>query len=154
MTVQEAAHSLLKEIGKPLPSKRLAHLALERGLASSSARTPVESLAQTLEKNVRDKVYNTPELEFVHTPSGRLLGLPEWKAHPSGTAAVAADGTEILDLRARVPRELLDQVQLATQARIAAGFDDTVALLLRRGLSSEASRIKEGLLGQLKALTV
>jgi hypothetical protein len=98
-------------------------------------------------------LYNTPELEFVHAPPGRLrlLGLPEWKGRP-GTRESPADAADLLDLRARVPRDLLDQLQLATQARIAGSFDETVVLLLRRGLTSEASRISDGLLGQLKAL--
>ena len=83
MKIQEAAHALLTECGQPMSSRDIAELALERQMVSSNARGPVLSLAQTLEKNVRGGVYNRPSLKFIHTPRGRLLGLPEWDDGPS-----------------------------------------------------------------------
>ena len=45
MTIQEAAHNILKEFGKPLNSKEIARIALERGMVDSVAKDPVQSHA-------------------------------------------------------------------------------------------------------------
>ncbi len=152
MTAQEAAHKLLTETKRPMTATAVANLALERQLVFSSAKKKAYSVAQTIEKNVRDGAYNNPKLKFVHGPNGtRLLALPEWEDHPplgqiSAAAPVAAE------LRAQIRTDLLEQVQLAAQSKIADGFDSTVTLLLRRGLAAEAANIREGLMKQLKHL--
>ena len=152
MIAQEAFDTLLREIGEPMAPKALAHLALQRGLVRSDARKPIDSIAQTVEKNVREEVYNEPPLKFVSGRKGeRLLALPEWEGNPP-VGQVSRRPSTVADLSARVPVDLLEQVQLAVQARIASGFGDTVTLLLRRGLAAEATNIRDGLMKQLKHL--
>lgn len=146
MKVQEAAYRLLRAEGRPLSSRELARLALERSLVNSSASDPVFSIASTIEKNIRDGTYNRPQLVFLQTVTGRQVGLPSWKpqdisAEPSRRAVAV-----------QIPEELADKIRLAQQARLAPSFDATVALLLRRGLAAAAPDIKASMLRQLEAL--
>lgn len=153
MTAQEAAHKLLTESKTPMSAMALAKLALERQLVFSYAKKKAYSVAQTIEKNVRDGTYNNPKLKFVYGSHGtRLLALHEWENHaPLGQ--VSAVPPAAAELRAQIRPDLLEQVKLAAQSKIADDFDSTVAYLLRRGLSSEATKIREGLMKQLKQLT-
>ena len=155
MTIQEAAYQLLHEQGNPLPSKELARRALERGMVSSSALSPVDSLAQTVEKNIRDGVYNRPELAFIHTPSGRCIALHQWNdAQRSQELEAPSSPSEKPDperVSARIPSALADQLRLATQAKLWPNFDTTVASLIRRGLDHERRRMRDALLKQLES---
>lgn len=150
MTIQEAAYSLLQEAGNPMSSKDLARLALDRRMAGSAARDPVQSLAQTLEKNIRGGTYNNPKLKFVHTSSGRLLSLETW----DDERGVIETSTKrlIQNVSITLPEEIYEQVQLAHQAKIAESIEETTVVLLRQGLSMLAPKIKEGLMQQLKQL--
>src|SRR6478672_11110395 len=76
MTVHETAHKLVSEAGHPLKPKEIAKLALENGLETSSAKDPILSIAGTIEKTIREEVYNSPRLVFVSTKQGRKIGLP------------------------------------------------------------------------------
>ncbi|MBW1715981.1 MAG: hypothetical protein JRJ77_09180 [Deltaproteobacteria bacterium] len=76
MTIQEAVFDILNEVGRPLSSRELAKIALDRGMVTSYAKDPVQSHAQTIEKNIRDDVYNRPKLIFIPTAQGRLIGNP------------------------------------------------------------------------------
>lgn len=150
MTIQEAAHLLLTELKTPTLSKELAQIALKRGLVQSNALDPVNSHAQTIEKNIRDGV--KPKLIHVPGPGRtRLIALPEWedKREPVQTSAEPASTAE---LKVRIRSDLLEQVQLAVQSKIAKSFDETVELLLRRGLIAEATDIRNGLMKQLNEL--
>lgn len=149
MSIQKIAHAMLSEIGKPTSAKELAQKALSEGY-HSSAKDPVQSLAQTLEKNVRDGVYNNPELTFVHSNGRRLLSLLSWGREPAVPATTAEASTE--ELTAQVPIEVLEQLQLADQAKVARTFDETVVLVLRKGLSVMAPQIKERLMERLEKL--
>jgi hypothetical protein len=53
------------------------------------------------------------------------------------------------ELRAKIPADLLENVQLARQAKHASSFDETVAFLLKKGISAMAPEIKKGVLQQL-----
>jgi hypothetical protein len=154
MTIQEAAHLLLREeLRRPTTSKELAQIALSRAWARSNAQKPVDSLAQSLEKNIRDGVYNKPELKFVHSPQGiRLIALPEWE-DKGGAAQTSAAPASTAELKVRIRSDLLEQVQLAVQSKIARSFDETVELLLRQGLTAEATEIRNGLMKQLNELS-
>ena len=77
--INQAATVILKEANRPLSAKEIAKRALERGLASSNAKDPINSLAQTLEKNIRDDTYNDPKLIFIYSQRGRLIDLPSRK---------------------------------------------------------------------------
>jgi len=149
MTIQETAHAILTEAKKSMSSKELAQIALGRGFPST-AKDPVQSLAQTLEKNVRDGMYNHPKLVFIYSNGRRLLGLPSW-GQQSPTAVMSTQPSTG-ELTVRVPAEVLDQIRLAAQAKIAGTFEETVALLLRKGLSVVAPRIRKQLVEQLDRL--
>ena len=152
MTMQEVACSLLREHKRPMTAKELAQIALERGLVHSSAQKPIDSHAQTLEKNIRDGVYNKPELKFVDGPQRpRLLKLPEWEDRPQAARSLPQTPSTV-ELKARIPSDLFEQAQLAVQARIADGFDETVAVLLRRGVSAAEADIRRGLMERLDKL--
>jgi hypothetical protein len=146
MKIQEAAYNILEEFGKPLNSKEIARIALERRVVDSLAKDPIQSHAQTIEKNIRGDVYNEPRLIFIHGPQGRLIGLPAWE----GKSSQGVDKhNEYMELRARIPADLFEKVQLARQAKLANSFDEIVAFLLKKGLSAVAADIKKGLLHQL-----
>lgn len=146
MKVQEAAYRLLTEEGRPLSSRELARRALERGMVTSAAGDPVFSIASTIEKTIRDGRYNRPELAFVPSTSGRLVGLPTWK--PRSVPSMPARRT----VAVQIPAELADKITLAAQARVAPTFEATTAWLLRRGLAAAAPEIKQAVIRQLDAL--
>jgi hypothetical protein len=150
MTIQEAAYKLLTEKEKPLSSKELAKIALERQMVSSAAQDPVASHAQTIEKNIRDGVYNNPKLVFVHAGAqGRLIGLPGWNSNvPEAKETLS----KLIEIKAKIPSELFDKIKLAEQAKLKNDFDETVSLLLTKGLSIVAADIKKGLMTQLDSL--
>ena len=150
MTIQEAANSLLQEAGNPMSSKDLARLALDRHMVGSTARDPIQSLAQTLEKNVRDGTYNNPKLKFVHTPNGRLLGLETWNDERGIIETFQKRVTQNISIT--LPEEIYEQIQLAHQAKIADSVEGTTVVLLKLGLSALAPKIKEGLMQQLDQL--
>lgn len=152
MTAQEAAHTLLNEIGRPMTSRELAKMALDRHMVVSNSKDPVFSLASTVEKNIRDGVYNHPALTFISSPAGRLVGLPGWEKVPPMHSPSLTPRTK--EFTARIPEDLLDQIQLAVQAKLAESFDGTVAHLLRSGLAMAAPTIKDGLMKQLHKLAV
>lgn len=144
MTIQKAAYEILKKSGKPTSSKELARIAIDGRMVTSTALDPIQSHAQTIEKNIRDRTYNNPKLVFIHSSQGRLIALPGWD---SDLSAVADDKTPNLsELRVHVPKELMDKIRLADQAKLKNSFDEFVSLLLTEGLSKRSSDIKEGLI--------
>jgi len=152
VTSQEAAYKLLSEVGKPLSSKELARIALERRMVSSVAQDPVASHAQTIEKNIRDDVYNNPKLVFIHSDTqGRLIGLPGWNSNPP---AVKDTLPNLIEIKARISPELFDKIKLAEQAKLKNNFDETVSFLLAKGLSMVSADIKKGLMTQLDSLNL
>jgi hypothetical protein len=150
MTIQEAANEILKEVGKPISAKEIARIALDKRKVSSSAQDPIQSHAQTIEKNIRDEVYNKPKLIFIHSARGRLIGLPGWKSNSSTSAKFKADS--LGELRAYVPTELLKNIRLAEQAKLKNTFDETVSLILTKGLSVLSKDIEQGVVQQLNSL--
>lgn len=150
MTSQEAAHKILDEIGQPLSSKEIAKIALDRRMVSSIAQDPIQSHAQTIEKNIRDDIYNNPKLVFVNSSRGRLIGLPVWDSVRS--CAPDKRIINLSELRAHVPTELLEKLRLAERAKLKNSFDETVSFILTKGLSILSPEIKKGLMEQLDSL--
>ncbi len=146
MKVQEAAFRILGKEGRPLPSRELARLALQKGWVTSAAGDPVFSIASTIEKNIRTGTYNRPELVFVQTVTGRQIGLPNWK--PQGL--VLEHNRKMTSVQ--LPEELVDKVRLATYAHLAPSFDATLAMIVRRGLAASAPDIKRAILRRLETL--
>jgi len=149
MTMQEAAHKILEESGKPLSSREIARIALERHMVDSRAKDPPFSLATTIEKNIRGDVYNKPKLIFMRGPQGRLIGLPSWEGKPAQSFDTQTKPNEYMELRARIPADLFEKVQLARQAKLAGSFDEMVTVLIKKGIAALAPDIKKGLLHQL-----
>lgn len=148
MTAQEAAERILRELKAPTSAKEIARLALERGLLRSGAKKPIDSLAQTIEKNIRDGVYNKPELRFVYGPSGRTVALPEW----GNPAVIASTQEPMKEISVRIPADLLEEVQLAAYAKLSGTLDETFAVLLKRGLASVAPQVRETLMARVSKL--
>lgn len=146
MKVQEAAYKILGEEGRPVSSREIAKIALERGWVTSGSNDPVFSIASTIEKNIRTGTYNRPELTFVRTVSGRQVGLPKWK--PPGLSYQPSRRT----VSVQIPEEIAEKVRLATQAKLAPSFEATVALLLRKGIVAAAPDIKAAMMRQLDTL--
>lgn len=146
MKVQEAAHKLLVEEGRPLSSRELARRALDRGWVTSASDDPVFSIASTIEKTIRHGRYNRPELAFLTTASGRRIGLPNWNVRDLPPAP------ERKTVSVQIPADLADKITLAAHARLAPTFDATAALLIRRGLAAAAPEIKSAVMRQLEAL--
>lgn len=150
MTIQEAAYEILKELGKPISAKEIARIALDKRKVSSSAQDPIQSHAQTIEKNIRDEVYNKPKLIFIHSARGRLIGLPGWESNSLNSSKSKPDS--LVELRAYVSTELLNNIRLAEQANPKNNFDETVSLILTKGLSVLSNDIEKGLAEQVKIL--
>jgi HB1/ASXL restriction endonuclease-like protein with HTH domain len=151
MTVQEAAHKILKEVGEPVSAKEIAQRALTRGYVASSAKDPVFSIGSTIEKTIREDKYNSPRLVFIRTRHGRKIGLPSMEIDNKHEKKASLNHHSVSKRRLNVelPEELIERIQLASQAKIAATYDDTVALLLKKGLSASAPEIRKRLLSQL-----
>jgi len=150
MTIQEAAYQILKELGKPLSSKEIARIALEKNMVKSTAQDPTQSHAQTIEKNIRDGIYNKTKLIFIHSSQGRLIGLPGWDSAPPITKNNQKQN--LFELRIQIPIELLEKIRLAEQAKLENSFDETVSLILIKGLSLLSPQIKKGLMEKLESL--
>ncbi len=150
MTIQEAAYKILEEMGKPTSSKEISRIALERRMVSSTAKDPIQSHAQTIEKNVRDDIYNSPKLVFLNSSQGRLIGLPAWDS--SRSPATDNKIPNLSELRIHVSTKLLEKIKLAEQAKLKNSFDETVAFILTKGLSILSPEIKKGLMEQLDSL--
>lgn len=150
MTIQEAAYQILKESRKPLSSKDIARVALEKNMVTSTAQDPTQSHAQTIEKNIRDGIYNKPKLIFIHSSQRRLIGLPGWD---SALPITKSDQKQnLFELRVQIPIELLEKIRLAEQAKLKNSFDETVSLILTKGLSLLSAEIKKGLMEKLESL--
>jgi HB1, ASXL, restriction endonuclease HTH domain len=151
MTVQEAAHKILTEEGNPLSSKEIARTALAKGYVASSAKDPVFSIASTIDKTIRENMYNDPRLIFIPTRHGRKIGTPSMEEDNKAEKKISPNHNTAAKkrLNAEIPEELLEQLQLASQAKLAANYDDTVALLLQKGLSASTAEIRKRLLSQL-----
>jgi hypothetical protein len=147
MNAQAAAYRILEETGSPLPSREIAEVALDRGLVSSNSKDPVHSIATTIEKNIREGRYNEPELVFQQSGSKRLIALPSMQNGETHNS-----GDQKTRIQVKLPKKLLDQIQLARRAQIGESLDDTIEVLLREGLSEVAPEVKKRLIRQLEEI--
>jgi len=150
MTIQEAAKLILEEEKTPLSSRGIAKRALDRGLVTSRAKDPILSHAATIEKNIRNEVYNKPELIFIKTSNGRLIGLPTWSSQEQ---VVSPKSATYRMVSLNIPIDLYDQIELAAQSKIAESFETTIILLLKKGISEYVSEIREKLLSKIDRLS-
>ena len=156
MTAQEAAHRLLSEAGRPQAATTLAERMLKRGMVRSNASDPIQSFAQTIEKNIRDGVYNRPALEFVYTSDGRLIGLPAQAsgvavtkrgANPVAPKVIAPDERAFVEVSAR----LLNKLGLVVYAELAASREAAADLVIARGLDAMKDEIASGMRSALSS---
>jgi hypothetical protein len=149
MRTQEAAKLILEEEQRPLSSREIAKRALERKMVISNSKDPVFSHATTIDKNIRDGVYNRPQLVFIHSPKGRLIGLPSWETEiPAGRERKPEEKEIVL----RVPHDLYGKIELAAHAQLADSFNDTLLVIIRAGLTAVSETIKVRIMNQLQTL--
>lgn len=153
MTIQEAAQKVLSEEGRPLPSKEIGKRALERGWVQSGARDPVMSMAQTIEKNIRDIAYNDPPLTFIHVNGRRMIGLMEWKngeqVEVFSKHRTAPARTE---LRISFPADLARQLQLAAFADPSWRTETIVVSAVEEWMRAKKDTIRKRVLEQVDQL--
>lgn len=125
---------------------------LKKAMVRSNASDPIASLAQTIEKNIRDKVYNHPILEFVPTLEGRLIGIPtQERMHGNPRLpkvdrravrdAIPADAREFMELSAR----LVNKADLLVMIGLAPTKESALDMVLTRGFDAMKDEIAAGL---------
>jgi len=151
VTINEAAVEILKEKNKPLSSIEIATIAFNRKLIHSNAKTPIKSLAYTIDKNIREVFYNNPRLIFIQTSIGRLIGIPEW-GDKDLKIDLQKSKSNFQKLTISLPANLMENINLAYQAKIAETYDETLIYIINEGLSNVAHIIKENISKQLEGL--
>jgi len=137
ITIQQAAAELLSEYKKPLKSKDLARMAQEREMvAPSTAKNPIQSLSQTLERNIRLDKGNKPRLVFVETEGGRCIGIPEWYEEVKVEKKGASEKVEV-DLSS----DLLNKVKLYQSSFKLRSIEEAVIQLIKKGLSATSQEL-------------
>ncbi len=103
MTFVEAAASVLEQEGRPLHSREIAELAVDRGLLSHVGKTPVQTMSARLSGAVAKGRGEGP---FVRIRPG-VFGLSGWQGKPPGPAKPAP--TEEKKMERRDPRPVLKE---------------------------------------------
>ena len=140
MPIQKAAHQILVEEGHPLPSRIIAKQALEREMAASKSKDPIQSLAQTIEKNIRDGVYNNPELIFMTEDGRRVIGLPGWKSGRS-TQERPSPSLQIV----KITEKDFEKVKLAIEAGVGPNETEVLSRLIHSGFKVLRDEMLSGL---------
>ncbi len=148
VTIQQAAAQLLAEYKKPLKSKELAKLAQERRLvAPSTAKDPIQSLSQTLERNIRLDKGNKPRLIFVEIEEGRAIGLPEWYEEKKVEKKVECEKVEI-----PLPADLLNKIKIYQTSFNFTSIEEAIIQLTKKGLSATSQELIDRLKIELDEL--
>lgn len=148
ITIQQAATELLSEYKKPLKSKDLARMAQERKMvAPSMAKDPIQSLSQTLERNIRLDKGNKPRLIFVETESGRCIGIPEWYEEVKVEKKVARERVEVA-----LSSDLINKVKLYQSSFKVMSMEESMVQLIKRGLSATSQELIDRLKLELEDL--
>lgn len=148
LTIQQAAAKLLAEHRKPLKSKDLARMAIEKMLvAPSMAKDPVQSLSQTLERNIRLNKGNKPKLVFVETTEGRAIALPEWYEERKEQVSVECEKIEIA-----FSEDLINKIKIYQTSFNLDGIEETVIQLVKKGLSATSKELIDRLKIELDGL--
>lgn len=148
ITIQQAAAKLLAEHKRPLKSKELARLAQEGKLvAPSTAKDPIQSLSQTLERNIRLDKGNKPRLMFVETDEGRAIGLPEWYEERPVPKNVECERVEI-----GLSDDLLNKIKIYQTSFNLLSIEDAMVQLIKKGLSATSQELIDRLKIELDEL--
>jgi len=141
MTIQEAAYQILQEEKRYLTSREIARHAIERRMVTSNARDQIQSLAQTIEKNIRGGAYNNPELCFAKDKNGqRVIGIPRW--HMNG---IAPDHFPPRVRTVEVTEETIKGIELAREAKLGESDTEVLSRLVRAGFKALEDEIRSGL---------
>ena len=154
-TIQQAAFEVLQEAGKPLKSIEIAAKIMDQQLIESTAKSPIQSISQALERNIRMNKGNTPKLEFVDSIYGRQIQCaPE-------TAAKQVYYSSVKEMKlpqpeeeivVTLPKALVDKVKIYQLATWLASLDVALSALIRSGLTSNSSELIETLKKEMENL--
>lgn len=148
MTIQQAAFQLLDEYKKPLKAKTLAQLAQDRQMVvPSSAKDPIQSLSQVLERNVRLDKGNKPRLIFRETEEGRCLAIPEWYEKKKVEKKIECETIEI-----GLSSDLLNKIKLYQTSFKLGTVEEAVIQLTKRGLNAASQELIDKLKVELEGL--
>lgn len=153
LSAQQAAEKLLKLEDGLMRSRAIAEALLDRGWVTSRARSPVESIAQTIEKNIREGVYNQPKLVFVYRRGQRLIGLPGMESGEEEPSPQAKQSEAKRRVTIAIPADLARRIDLARQAQVGESLEATILELIDVGLRESAHSIREKILEQVDQLT-
>lgn len=137
ITIQQAASELLSEHRKPLKSKDLARMAQERRMvAPSMAKDPIQSLSQTLERNIRLDKGNKPRLIFVETENGRCIGMPQWYEEVKVEKKVVSESVEV-----GLSSDLFNKVKIYQTSFKLTSIEDAMVQLIKKGLGATSQEL-------------
>lgn len=145
MTIQQAAAEILKKNGSPMKSKELAKQALELNMvAPSKAKDPIQSMSQTLERNIRMNTGNKPQLKFIYTKQGRYISLPktdEIKKYEECTTQL---------IKIELSKSVLKKIKIYEISENYKSLEDTIVDLIKKGLESTSEDFIEKLKNEFK----
>lgn len=149
-TIQQAAHEVLKQAGSSLKSVEIARRILEQQLIESTAKNPIQSISQALERNIRMNKGNTPALQFIETPFGREVDIVNKQIElPTSTYSyITATPTPLKtelteEMTVTIPKALLDKVKIYQLGKGIETLDEAFVNLLRSGLASNSTELIE-----------
>lgn len=158
LTIQQAAFEVLKEAGEPLKSLEIAKRILDKGLIESSAKNPIQSISQALERNIRMNKGNTPKLEFIETYLGRHIQI---------AAGMTYERQEIMSTNAQleypipqqteeitvsIPKSIIDKAKIYQLATGVNTLDEAIAALIKSGLASNSEKLIEVIKREMRNL--
>lgn len=145
MTIQRAAHFLLTEAGEPIKSTKLAKMAIEKGLvAKSNAKNPIQSLSQTIERNIRSNSGNNPKLVFIQKKDGRYIGTEEMVSKYADNISEDTKPPGTL-IKLYLPDNLKQNVRVYALAEEISAIDETIMALIKEGIDATHDRSIEKL---------
>lgn len=145
MTVHKAACKILEEEQAHLSSKEIASRILRQNWIISTARNPNYSIAQTIEKNIRERSHLKPKLVFLYDENKKRKIWFE------------TDEKNILDRENKisinnVPGELMKMIDYETKEKKSKNKDEVLVGIMKRGLQEIMNERKRNLENQLNQI--
>lgn len=152
LTIQQAAHQVLKEAGISLKSVEVARRIHEQQLVQSAATNPIQSISQALERNIRMNKGNTPKLNFTETAFGREITIPpsELASMLPATSTISYEQKESITVE--LPKNVVDKIKIFQLGTGLDTLDEAVALLVRSGLVNNSSKLLESIKKEMEEL--
>jgi len=144
MTFHEAACKILKEEKAPLISKEIATRILKQGLVHSNAKNPNYSIAQTIEKNIRDCRYLEPSLVFLYEFNKRKI----WFKSEDNLSFDRENNISIN----KIPDELMKMIDYETEENNSKSENEILVGIMKRGLQEIIIERKQNLECQLNQI--